>query len=197
PMLFIFPVFYIYSIKKISIKKPNLNRLLNGFTIILTLFMIIFTLFLAYHNYQDRYLPVDQLFSYIKQELPNEKFLKTMTPSSYNFYIIKNKLNFNNFDPTIWEKAENQTFDNLYDYMLRNNITYIILPLPNPSYDSFYQRGYTTWLDLSNYKDLTAFPILNHSLVNDLYDDKSSKFKKFKEFTFGKNVMFIVKRIDS
>ena len=197
PMLFIFPLFYIYSIKKISITKPNLNRLLNGFTLILTIFMIIFTLFLAYHNYQDRYLPVDQLFSYIKQELPKEKFLKTMAPSSYNFYIIKNKLDFNNFDPTIWEKAENQTFDNLYGYMLRNNITYVILPLPNPSYDSFYQRGYTTWLDLSNYKDLTAFQILNHSLVNDIYNDESNKFKKIKEFTLGKNVMFIVKRIDS
>ncbi|MBI2498730.1 hypothetical protein HYV88_00640 [Candidatus Woesearchaeota archaeon] len=197
PMLFIFPIFYIYFIKIIILKKPNLANFLNIFTLILSVFVIVFTLFLAYHNYQDRYLPADQLFSYIKQELPNEKFLKTMTPSSYNFYIIKNNLNFNNFDPTIWEKAENQTFDNLYDYMSENNITYFILLLPNYSYDSYYPRKYTTWLDLSNYKDLTSFPILNHSLVNDLYNEKSSKFKKIKEFAFGKNVMFIIKRIDS
>jgi len=194
PILFIFPIFYLYSIKKISINRPFLKKTLIIFTILLALFIMLSTLFLAYHNYQDRYLPVNQLFSYIKQELPNEKFLKTMAPSSYNFYIIKNNLNFNNFDPTIWEKAENQTFDNLYEYMHKNNISYFILPLPENSYDSFYQREYTTWLDLSNYKDLTGYPILNHSLVQDLYNDKSPKFKKVKEFNLGKNIIFIINR---
>lgn len=193
PILFIFPVFYIYSIKFLSLNKPDLKKYFSFVTSLLTLFMVLFTLFLAYHNYQDRYLPIDKAFSYIKQELPNEKFLKTMAPSSYNFYIIKNNLNFNNFDPTIWEKEENQTINNLYGYMNSHNITYIILPLPNYSYDSFYPRKYTTWLDLSNYKDLTAYPILNHSLVDNIYNDKSEKFEKIKEFKLGKNIIFIAK----
>ena len=165
--------------------------------VVFCVFMASSTLYMAYHNIQDRYLPMNELFRYIKNNLPNEKFMKTMAPSPYNFYILKYNLNFNNFDPTVWENSENQTVENLYEYMKNKNISYAFFPMPTPSYvEFFYKSDPSTWLDLWQMQDLKIVPVVNHKVVEDIYYNKTGLFLKTAEFKYGKNTIFITKRVD-
>jgi hypothetical protein len=164
--------------------------------VLFTIVLVLNTLCLAYYHVNDRYLPADELFSYIKENLPADaKFMKTMAPSPYNFYILKNGLNFNNFDPAVWADSKNQTLENLYVYMKERNITYVFFPMPAPSYDLyFYKPNTATWLDLWQIEDFKIIELVNHKIVEDMYNSKTTLFTKIAEFRRGRNIIFLAKR---
>lgn len=194
---FIIPVIFVFAIliAQFLVYLEDKSRLRKILTIIFLIFLISNTLYLAYNQADKRYLPMNELFSHIKDSTnPEDKFIKSLPPSSYNFYIFKYNLNFNNFDPTIWEKSENQTADNLFIYMKKTNLTYAFFPLPTPTYDIFfYKPNPASWLDLWDPSYKEPIIVINHELVYDLYEDRYPLFMKKAEFHNGINTLFIVK----
>lgn len=191
PLSFIFAILFSTSLCFIE----SLSNKLKSFSFLLIILLAGSTISLAYNNYENRYLPVNELFNYIANNgLTENKFLKSMAPSSYNFYILKYNLNMNNFDPTIWQEASNQTEENLFSYMIKNNESYAFFPLPTSSYDIyFYHPNPSSWLDIWDSSYDAPHQIINHTLILNIYKNESFYFTKVAEFKKGKNTIFLVK----
>jgi hypothetical protein len=177
------------------------NILFKILTILFSFFLVATTIYSAYSIINVGYHPLNPAFDYIKKNLPNERFIKSMAPGPYNFYILKYNLNINNFDPTIWQDSKNQTVENLYRYMEKNNLSYVIFPLPSTAYGYYFYKPMNevykpiscTWADLCYIEDLSVKELISHKLIMDIYDSKTELFTKIIEFKYGDNVLFIAK----
>ncbi len=173
------------------------KKLLYTLFALLVVFFVLSDAVYNYTHWEDRYLPFDQLFSYIQTQLPpHTKILKTLPPSPYNFYITKHGLNLEDFDPNTWvEPASAQTLQNLHGYMLSHNLTYAIFPLPTPAYEYrfFYEPSpeNATWLDRYSTIEKGVDPQVNHAVITQLYALTSGPFIKVAEFHLGNNILFI------
>ncbi|MBI5391921.1 glycosyltransferase family 39 protein [Candidatus Woesearchaeota archaeon] len=178
---------------------PALRKLLYLSFSLLVVYLILLNSFFTYSSWEERYLPMNEMFSFISTSLPpHTKILKTLPPSPYNFYIAKYGLSFEDFDPTTWkEPASSQTIQNLHTYAVEHNISYVLFPLPQPSYDSYFSfkpnQGNATWLDTLSVKKNGVVPQVNHDVVLKLYAMETGPFSKAAEFHLGKNVLFLSK----
>ncbi|MDO8555680.1 MAG: glycosyltransferase family 39 protein [Nanoarchaeota archaeon] len=174
--------------------------------ILLALALITFTIIhgttLLYHNYQQRYVPIDDMFHYL-QTLPPATILATTAPHPYEFYKDKYHLQHTiNYD--IWKPYEEQTAENLYIYMKTNNISYALFIVPKPNYYDFYPTDHS-WIEYQDCagrktyqgkKEAVTLCPLNETIVQELADQKHQKlFATTHTSTNGKNHMILLKRL--
>ncbi len=127
---------------------------------LLLLFLVVFTitstLTLAYNDYQKRYVPIDEMFGYIAEEIPEyETILATTAPHPYEFYISKYNIK-NKFDYTSWEDYEKQTPENLYGYMKDENISYALFISSRQNYHDFYPSD-SSWNEYQDCEGRAAY----------------------------------------
>jgi len=174
--------FYILNL----IKKENIIKWISYGLIV---FLIITSSYVTYHNWENRFVPMDGTFSYIKENVSeNAKILKTMAPNPYKFYIGKYDLK-QEFKHEIWENASDQNITNLYDFMKINNYSYFIFPHPSISYHSYWPNNYS-WV-------YTTTPagreqILNEILLYQLESD-NQYFEVVYNEKLGPNALYLVK----
>ena len=114
--------------------------------ILIVAFTIITTTTLAYHHYEQRYVPIDPMFQYIKEHIPpNETILATTAPHPYEFYINKYQI-INNFVYDSWKPYDEQTTHNLHDYLQEKNIHYALFIAPQPNYYDYYPSNHP-WIE--------------------------------------------------
>ncbi|MDO8628227.1 MAG: glycosyltransferase family 39 protein [Nanoarchaeota archaeon] len=133
----ILPLHYLYQHHK---------KIAHLLAIIIITFTIISTTTLAYHNYHQRYVPIDNMFQYIKEHIPaNETILATTAPHPYDFYINKHHIT-NKFVYDSWQPYDEQTPENLYEYLKENNIHYTLFISPQPNYYDYYPSNHS-WIE--------------------------------------------------
>ena len=158
----------------------------------LIIFLVISSGYLTYHNWENRFVPMDGTFSYIKENVPEDaRILKTMAPNPYKFYIGKYELK-QKFKHELWENASEQNITNLYNFMKKNNYSYFIFPEPAQSYQSYWPSNYD-WVTSWVYKpELKLEPILNETLLQELTINNTYFSLVYSE-ELGPNALYLVK----
>ena len=114
------------------------RKIVSVLLLLVIAFTATFTLTLAYTDYQKRYVPVDEMFAYISEEIPADMtILATTAPHPYGFYSRKYQIH-NRLDYTSWKPYAEQTPENLAAYMKARNISYAMFIAPRPNYYDLY-----------------------------------------------------------
>jgi len=174
-----------------KIKKENIKKII---ILIPVLFLIIFSTYLTYHDYEKKYLPVDDMFRYIKSNInPEAKILVTTAPPPYPFYIKKYNIK-NDLVHEVWVDYKKQDITNLYEYSIKNNISYVMFPYPKPAYLAYWPENYT-WIEHDGCGISADFSCpLNKTLVEKLSNIKeNTMFKLIKETNNKFNKMILLK----
>lgn len=182
-------------------RKIKQKKIVTWIFIILIVFTIFNTVSLAYTEKERRYVPIDDMFRYIKYNIDEkETILATTAPNPYFFYIEKYKIK-NKFVDEIWTPYKDQNEDNLYYYMKSNNIEYAMFIIPKPNYYDFHPSG-STWIDYygdcegrdrqQEVKGATTPCPLNIDLISSL-ENGSRKFKVDYASNNGFNRMILLK----
>lgn len=170
------------------IKRRKLIKLISYGLII---FLMITSTFLTYHNWENRFVPMDGTFSYIKENIPeSEKILRTMAPNPYKFYIAKYEIK-NEMRHIVWANVSEQDIASLFAFMEKNNYTYYIFPKPSPSYHSYWPNDFS-WVYTTG---LIREPVLNETLLNNLMIN-NTYFSVVYNDNLGDNSLYIIKKAD-
>jgi len=174
-----------------KIKRDNIKKII---ILIPVLFLIIYSASLTYYNYEKKYLPVDDMFQYIKSNInPEEKILVTTAPAPYSFYIKKYNIK-NDLIHNVWVDYKKQNITNLYEYSIKDNISYVMFPYPKPAYLSYWPENYT-WIEHDGCENSADFSCpLNKTLVKELSNIKeNTMFELVKETNNKFNKMILLK----
>ena len=167
------------------------KRWIKRITYCLIIFLMVTSTYLTYHNWENRFVPMDGTFSYIQENIPeSDKILRTMAPNPYKFYIAKYDIK-NEMDHVVWTNVSDQNITNLYEFMEKKNYTYFIFPKPTLSYHSYWPNDYS-WVYTMR---ITKIPVLNETLLHELIEN-NDYFKVVYQDNLGPNSLFIVKKID-
>jgi len=177
-------------------------KIINLIIPTLIIYLIGTSLFLNYSNYEDRSLPYDKMFDYIKENVgPNEKILAPMISPPYQFYIKKYDIK-NEIIEKIWEPYDKQNLSNLYDYVKKNNISYVMGPMPEPFYEVYLKYNWTVVEYFStceerekieiNGKKIPGCPF-NKTLLRELEFMESGPFILEKYVILGNNKLILSK----
>ena len=193
------------------IKKDKIKNLLF---IGLAFYLIFTSVFLTYHNWRDRYPPMDEMFSYIRDNVSEDaRILRTMAPNPYRFYIAKYDLP-QYFEHNVWTEpddakerstttitappqpttADKQTVENLYRFSVENNFTYVLFISPQIAFDTYYEIN-GTWYQTHDFIDSNKpwVTYVNKDVVLQLENMTSDKFILEKQFISGRNKIFLSK----
>ena len=188
------PVIAILTVELLS--QINLKKIIY----VLIIYLIIGNAYLMYNDYGDRYLPYDSAFKYIKTLDNNENIYAPMIGHPYNFYTKKYDIK-NKIIEEVYYPYPNQTILSLHEYMVKNNITYFMFPLPKSAYIMYTPQN-LTWIEYApncearentylNGRKLPGCP-LNKELLKDIYNN-NDYFTKEAEFALGGNKIILVK----
>lgn len=181
PAIAYFSFFPINFIKIKNIKKIILYLLI--------IFLIITSTYLTYNNWENRYVPMDGTFLYIKNNIPESaRILRPMAPNPYKFYIEKYKLK-QYFKHEIWVPPEEQNISNLYEFMINENYTYFMFPRPSLSYHSYWPNNYS-WTHTTR---MQIEPVLNDKLLFELIKNKNNYFEMIYKEEIGPNGLYLLR----
>ncbi len=128
----------------------------------LVAFTLTFTLALAYNHYEQRYVPMNEMFAYIQEYIPKEEtILATTSPHPYDFYRGKYQLE-HTFDYTAWKPYDEQTPENLYEYMGSQHISYALFIAPRPNFYDFYPSDHP-WNEYQDCEGRAAYQQLKEA----------------------------------
>jgi len=167
------------------------SRIAYWVIIVICILLVIQSLILTMENLNVQYLPFDETFKHIKENIPEDKkILATMGPNPYKFYIEKYNIK-NELDHTEWViPAEKQNITNLYEYCKENNISYVLFPYPRPLY-LYYVRTKGNPLYLKKPYDTWFFQSVNTFMVAEMKESLSEHFILEKSFKLGHNEMML------